>query len=109
MALLADAAEHIGNWVAEVPPWYDYSRDTFIGYRIGTRCVTNGESEAFELAEHFRFLHIALAASPGDRGGALPGVGPAPRPQAGRAAAFGIGSDAAALDPRRQGTRRSRG
>ena len=43
VALLADAAEHIGNWVPEVPPWYDYSRDTFIGYRIGTRCVTNGE------------------------------------------------------------------
>ena len=62
VALLADAAEHIGNWVPEVPPWYDYSRDTFIGYRIGTRCVTNGESDAYELAEHFRFLHIALAA-----------------------------------------------
>ena len=38
VALLTDAAEHIGNWVPEVPPWYDYSRDTFIGYRIGTRC-----------------------------------------------------------------------
>ena len=62
VALLADAAEHIGNWVAEVPPWYDYSRDTFVGYRIGTRCVSNGEADAHELAEHFRFLHIALAA-----------------------------------------------
>ena len=62
VALLADAAEHIGNWVPEVHPWYDYSRDAFIGYRIGTRCVTNGEGDACELAEHFRFLHIAIAA-----------------------------------------------
>ena len=62
VSLLADAAEHIGNWVPEIPPWYDDSRDTFVGYRIGTRCVTNDDREAFELAEHFRFLHIALAA-----------------------------------------------
>ena len=60
--LLTDAAEHIGNWVPEVPPWYDYTRDTFIGYNIGTDFVTNEEKHAYELAEHFRFIHIAIAA-----------------------------------------------
>ncbi len=60
--LLTDAAEHIGNWVAEIPPWYNYDRDTFIGYNIGTRHVTNDEKDRYELAEHFRFIHIALAA-----------------------------------------------
>ncbi len=62
ISLLTDAAEHIGNWVSEVPPWYDYERDTFIGYNIGTQFVENDEKNAYELAEHFRFIHIALAA-----------------------------------------------
>ena len=60
--LLTDAAEHIGNWVPEIPPWYDYDRDTFIGYNIGSRDVTNDEKDAYEMAEHFRFIHIAIAA-----------------------------------------------
>ena len=60
--LLTDAAEHIGNWVPEIPPWYDYDRDTFIGYNIGSRDVRNEEKDRYELAEHFRFIHIALAA-----------------------------------------------
>ena len=60
--LLTDAAEHIGNWVPEIPPWYDYTRDTFIGYNIGTQFVTNEEKHTYELAEHFRFIHIAIAA-----------------------------------------------
>ena len=61
--LLTDAAEHIGNWVPEIPPWYDYDRDTFIGYNIGSRDMANDENNAYEMAEHFRFIHIALAAS----------------------------------------------
>ena len=60
--LLTDAAEHIGNWVSEIPPWYDYTRDTFIGYNIGSHFVTNEEKDAYEMAEHFRFIHIAIAA-----------------------------------------------
>ena len=62
VSLLTDAAEHIGNWVSEIPPWYDYTRDRFIGYNIGSRFVTNEEKDAYELAEHFRFIHIAIAA-----------------------------------------------
>ena len=62
ISLLTDAAEHIGNWVPEIPSWYDYTRDTFIGYNIGTQFVENDEKNAYELAEHFRFIHIALAA-----------------------------------------------
>lgn len=60
-ALLADAAHHIGNWVEGVPDWYDWERDVFRSYRIGTK-VVGGEHCDRELAEHFRFVHIALAA-----------------------------------------------
>ncbi|RKU30434.1 hypothetical protein C6497_04415 [Candidatus Poribacteria bacterium] len=61
ISLLTDAAEHIGNWVSEIPDWYDYTRDTFIGYNIGTEFVDNQDKDRYELAEHFRFIHIALA------------------------------------------------
>ena len=61
-SMLIDAAEHIGNWVEEIPAWYDYDRDTFYGYHIGSRTVQPDAETAYELAEHFRFIHIALAA-----------------------------------------------
>ena len=60
-ALLDDAAHHIGNWIEGVPAWYDWTRDVFLSYWIGTRTVGGAHGDR-ELAEHFRFLHIALAA-----------------------------------------------
>jgi hypothetical protein len=60
--LLADAAEHIGNWVKGIPGWFDWDRNRFYGYHIGTRIVGRDPEHAVELAEHFRFIHIALAA-----------------------------------------------
>ena len=60
--MLDDAAEHIGNWVPEIPEWYDWDRDRFYGYYIGTRTVGGDPAYDVELAEHFRFVHIALAA-----------------------------------------------
>ena len=59
--LLDDAAHHVGNWIEEVPAWYDWTRDIFLSYWIGTRTVGGAHGDR-ELAEHFRFLHIALAA-----------------------------------------------
>ncbi|MFC1526349.1 hypothetical protein ACFL6X_06020 [Candidatus Latescibacterota bacterium] len=60
--LVEDAAHHIGNWVDEIPDWYDYDRDCFLSYHIGTRTVGDDPQFQYELAEHFRFIHIALAA-----------------------------------------------
>jgi len=60
--ILEDAAHHIGNWVEEIPAWYDYESDCFYSYHIGTRTVRQDERFAYEVAEHFRFIHIALAA-----------------------------------------------
>lgn len=34
-----DAAEHIGNFSPEVPPWYDFARHDFISYWFGTKKV----------------------------------------------------------------------
>ena len=60
--LLLDAAEHVGNWCAEVPDWFDYGRGCFRSFAIGSRVVGGDPHLAFELAEHFRFVHLALAA-----------------------------------------------
>lgn len=60
--LLTDAAEHIGNWVDEIPDWYDWDRDRFYGYYIGTQTVGGDPKYDVELSEHFRFIHIVLAA-----------------------------------------------
>ena len=61
-SLIDDAAHHIGNWVSEIPPWYDYDGDRFFSYSLGTRTIGKSAAEACEAAEHFRFIHIALAA-----------------------------------------------
>ena len=60
--LLLDAAEHVGNWCADVPAWFDHRRGCFRSFHIGSRVVGDDPDFAFELAEHFRFLHLALAA-----------------------------------------------
>lgn len=60
--LLEDAAHHIGNWVEEIPAWFNWDRNRFFGYQIGTRTVEQDPGKAVEMAEHFRFIHIALAA-----------------------------------------------
>ena len=60
--LLLDAAEHVGNWCPEVPDWFDYRRGCFRSFHIGSRVIGSDSRFAFELAEHFRFLHLALAA-----------------------------------------------
>jgi len=61
-SLLEDAAHHIGNWVKDIPEWYDYKRDRFYSYHLGTRTVIREPRFEYEVAEHFRFIHIALAA-----------------------------------------------
>lgn len=32
-----DVAHHIGNWVDEVPDWYDWEKHRFKGWHLGTR------------------------------------------------------------------------
>ncbi len=61
-SILEDAAHHVGNWAGEVPAWYDYTRDRFRSWRLGTRVVDDSPEFAVEAAEHLRFIHLALAA-----------------------------------------------
>ncbi|HIE50698.1 MAG TPA: hypothetical protein EYP85_02975 [Armatimonadetes bacterium] len=60
--LLKDVVHHLGNWAPGIPAWYDYQRDVFRSYHLGTRQVSDDPRFAYQAAEHFRFLHLALAA-----------------------------------------------
>ena len=60
--LLDDAAEHIGNWVEGIPEWFDWENNRFHGFHIGTEVVREADDYYCEAGEHFRFIHIALAA-----------------------------------------------
>jgi len=61
-AILDDAAEHIGNWVPGIPPWYDYDRDGFFTRYLGTKNARRDPNDAVDIAETLRFIHMTLAA-----------------------------------------------
>ena len=60
--ILLDASEHIGNWHSAVADWYDYDRDVFHSFYLGSKSVRREACDLYELGEHFRFILIALAA-----------------------------------------------
>ena len=62
-SMLIDAAEHIGNWVEEIPTLGTIMTVTrFAATTSGVERFTPDAETAYEVAEHFRFIHIALAA-----------------------------------------------
>ncbi|MBD3180783.1 hypothetical protein GF312_00725 [Candidatus Poribacteria bacterium] len=61
-ALLVDAAHHIITPIDGIPQWYDRERNCFNSFHIGTRTVRCEKRFEYEVAEHFRFIHMALAA-----------------------------------------------
>lgn len=61
-APLDDAAHHAGNWVADVPPWYDWEHQRFRSWRLGTRYVGAAPPEEYEHPDHFRIIQMALCA-----------------------------------------------
>jgi len=54
-----DAAEHIGNWVKEIPAWYDWEEGLFRSFPLGTETVGD---PAINIPDHVRFVDIALLA-----------------------------------------------
>ncbi len=58
--LLVDAAHHVGNWVSEVPAWFDWDSGWFVNWWTGTRQI-GGPQTRFEVPDHFRLIQLALA------------------------------------------------
>jgi hypothetical protein len=59
---LADAAHHAGNWIAGIPPWYDWERHRFRSWRLGTREVAAYPPHDLERPDHFRIIEMVLCA-----------------------------------------------
>lgn len=55
---LLDAAHHAGNWADDAPDWFDWERNRYVSYDLGTEHVGQ---EGFNFVDHMRLLHLALA------------------------------------------------
>lgn len=59
---MADAAEHLGNWVPDVPAWFDWDTGLFRSMHFGTDGVTDEPGGAVNLAPHLRCVTLCLLA-----------------------------------------------
>ena len=59
---LLDAAEHMGNWCDDVPPWFDYATNRFHSFFFGTDAVRTEPGDEFNRTDHLRGANICLLA-----------------------------------------------
>jgi hypothetical protein len=59
---LLDAAEHIGNWVAEIPAWFDAETGLFRSMYLGTEVVREEPGMELNMPDHLRFVNLCLLA-----------------------------------------------
>ena len=57
-----DAAEHIGNWVTDAPPWFDWDSGLFRSMWLGTETVKSEPALAANVPDHFRCANLCLCA-----------------------------------------------
>jgi hypothetical protein len=59
---VVDFAHHVGNWVPEVPAWYDWESHGFRSTWLGTRAIRAFPPYDYQEANHLRFVAVAVAA-----------------------------------------------
>ena len=64
---IEDVAHHAGNWINDVPSWYDWDRHRFVSMWLGTREVRDYPPYDYQEANHFRFIDVVLAAYVGTK------------------------------------------
>ncbi len=64
---VVDVAHHVGNWVPEVPAWYDWDAHGFCSTWLGTRSIRAHPPFDYQEANHFRFVDSAVTAYLGTR------------------------------------------
>ncbi|MDC6447444.1 hypothetical protein PQZ42_00045 [Alphaproteobacteria bacterium] len=60
--LIINLANFIGNWKKETGGWYNYSKNNFNSWCLGTDGISNNPSYKYNTADHLRFVHITLLA-----------------------------------------------
>ncbi len=61
-AQFLDAAEHIGNWVPEIPLWFDEETGQFRSMYMGTEGVRTAPGMELNIPDHVRFVNLCLIA-----------------------------------------------
>ena len=59
---LEDVAHHVGNWIEEIPAWYDWDAHLFRSWFLGSEVVRAMPPHNFNVPDHFRLIQIALSA-----------------------------------------------
>ncbi|MBI1298279.1 hypothetical protein GC175_25375 [bacterium] len=59
---LIDAAEHMGNWSATAPPWFNDRTNRFHSFFFGTDAVQTNPGDDFNRTDHLRCVNICLLA-----------------------------------------------
>ncbi len=59
---LLHAAEHIGNWVPNIPPWFDETTGLFRSMYLGTGGVRVEPGMELNIPDHLRFVNLCLLA-----------------------------------------------
>jgi len=59
---LVDAAEHLGNWSADVPPWFDWEQRRYLSFFFGADGVRLEPGAELNVPDHLRCVNIALLA-----------------------------------------------
>jgi len=59
--MLEDLAEHLGNWVKDVPAWYDWEHHVLVSSWPGTRRLQTKSPHDLNVPDCWRLVTIALA------------------------------------------------
>jgi len=58
-AILLDAAEHMGNWSADVEPWFDWEKGLFYSSFFGSDGIRLEPGMALNIPDHMRCIKRA--------------------------------------------------
>lgn len=61
-AQLLDAAEHIGHWAPEVPPWFDAETGLFRSMYLGADGARTEPGMELNIPDHLRYINLCLLA-----------------------------------------------
>ena len=60
VAVLEDAAHHVGNWIKGIPEWYNWEKHRFRSWWLGTCDVKDYPPYDFETCDHFRPMRMVI-------------------------------------------------
>ena len=60
--LIINAADFIGNWNDRQVNWFNYKKEIFNSWYLGSSGYENDKVYSFNTADHIRFIHLAILA-----------------------------------------------